>query len=386
MPVIVGLERGAAVSGRVTDDKGEALAGVRVFALRTRGEATGYTDDQGRYRIHGLAEGEYLIGAASEGEGVAGRHKGVTYYPGGEDGRRAEPVELKPSEDREGVDLQFAAHGTGSVHARLVGLDAGMQAEVALVAEGPGAAVVAGARADGEGRFQLERVPAGEYRLLAWAPGTGTGYEQPPRGKTSRFGWSAIEVKEGETAALDVKMGLGVTVEASVAGAGCEGTDSLTLRPEGEWFRHWAFEGVKVAGGWRWENMPSGAYRVEMPALEAECLFKGARVGENGVVARVVRLEGQARLALVVERGSAVIEGRVGGVKTEERRVMLFAEDERGFAAEALCDEDGGFRFEGLAAGKYAAIAYTKTGRVNQKELAVERGERVSIELKSRGE
>jgi hypothetical protein len=66
--------------------------------------------------------------------------------------------------------------------------------------------------------------------------------------------------------------------------------------------------------------------------------------------------------------------------------VVLFAEDERGFGAETLCGEDGGFRFEGLAAGKYVAIAYTKTGRGERKGVVVERGQRVAIELKARGE
>lgn len=385
-PAIVGLERSAAISGRVTDDKGEALAGIRVFAWRAQGEATGYTDDEGRYRIHGLAAGEYAIGAVPEGEAAAGRHKGVAYYPGGGGVRRAEPVELKAGEDRDGVDLQLGGRGTGALQGRLVGLDAGTRAELALVAKGPGAAVVAGARADGEGRFQIDGIPAGEYRLLAWGPGTGMGYEEPPRGKASRFGWAEVEVREGETAAVEVKMAPGVTLEASTVGAGCEGMDSLTLRTEGEWFRHWAFEPVKVAGGWRWERLPAGHYRAEMPALEAGCVFPGVRTKGQATAARVVRLAESGRVEVVVECGNGVVEGRVRGGEADGRRVVLFSEDERGFAAEAVCGDDGGFRFEGLSAGKYAAIAYTKTGRGERKGVVVERGQRVAIELKAGGE
>lgn len=388
-PVIAGLERGAAVSGRVTDDKGEALAGVRVFAWRAQGEATGYTDDEGRYRIHGLAAGEYAIGAVPEGEAASGRHRGVAYYPGGADGGRAEPVELKPGEDRDGADLQLGRRGTGVVQGRLAGLDAGTRAEVALVAlvaKGPGSAVVAGASADGEGRFQIEGIPTGEYRLLAWGPGTGMGYEQPPRGKASRFGWAEVQVREGETTAVEVKLGPGVTVEASAAGAGCEGMDSLTLRPEGEWFAHWRFEAMKTALGWRWENLPPGVYRAEMPALEAACAFPGVRTKGQVTATREVRLAESGRVEVVAERGNGVVEGRVSGEEADGRRVVLFAEDERGFAAEAMCGVDGGFKFEGLAAGKYAAIAYTKTGRGERKAVVIERGQRLAIELKAGGD
>jgi hypothetical protein len=284
------------------------------------------------------------------------------------------------------VDLQFSGRATGVVQGRLVGLDAGTRAEVALVAKGPGAAVVAGAGADGEGRFQIEGVPAGEYRLMAWGPGTGMGYEEAPRGKASRFGWAEVEVREGETAAVDVKMAPGVTAEASTAGAECEGMDSLTLRPEGEWFRHWAFEAAKVPGGWRWENLPAGGYRAQMPALEAGCAFPGVRTKGQATAGRVVRLAESGRVEVMVERGNGVVEGRVSGGEADGRRVVLFAEDERGFGAETLCGEDGGFRFEGLAAGKYVAIAYTKTGRGERKGVVVERGQRVAIELKARGE
>lgn len=377
--VIAGLERSAAISGQVTDDKGEALAGVRVFARRAQAEEVGYTDDQGRYRIHALPAGAHLVGVVAEGRAAA-------YHPGGADGSRAEPIELQPGEDRDGVDLQLIARGTGTVKGRLVGLDVGTRAELALAAKGPGSAVVAVAGADGDGRFQFEALPAGDYRLLAWGPGTGMGYEEPPRGKASRFGWAEVEVREGEPAAVEVKMAPGVTVEASAAGAGCEGMDSLTIRPEGEWFTHWRFEAAKTAGRWRWEDLPPGAYRAEMPELEPACRLEGVRLGPDQTATRVVRLDRQSRIAVLVERGSAVIDGRVSGAEDEARRVVLLDLDGRGFAAEALCGSDGRFRFEGLAAGRYRAIAFSKERRGAGQEIAVERGQRVAIELKAGGD
>jgi hypothetical protein len=68
------LWRFAAIGGRVTDERGEPLAGVQVTALTRLGSgagvqlrpfATELTDDRGEYRIAGLPPGEYAVGALS---------------------------------------------------------------------------------------------------------------------------------------------------------------------------------------------------------------------------------------------------------------------------------------------------------------------------------
>ena len=64
------LYRGAVITGSVADDGGEPVAGIKVEALRRQfadgvwhyaPAGTDLTDDLGRYRVHGLRPGEYIV-------------------------------------------------------------------------------------------------------------------------------------------------------------------------------------------------------------------------------------------------------------------------------------------------------------------------------------
>jgi hypothetical protein len=70
-PVVITLEPGGTIRGRVAFSDGEPAVGVAVFAVRQAAkgvllplrEAVSVTDDKGRYALSGLAEGEYMVGA-----------------------------------------------------------------------------------------------------------------------------------------------------------------------------------------------------------------------------------------------------------------------------------------------------------------------------------
>ena len=69
----VAMARGSAIEGRVTDANGDPLWGVVVAAVRatTEGEpseivAQSRTDDLGRYRVHSLGEGDYVVRVATD--------------------------------------------------------------------------------------------------------------------------------------------------------------------------------------------------------------------------------------------------------------------------------------------------------------------------------
>jgi hypothetical protein len=96
----VTLPKGSVITGRIVDEFGEPLAGVRVGAMRYRyfsGQrrmmnapgtgASDTTDDIGQYRLHGLSPGDYYI-VASFGVNVAMEKSddktgyAPTYFPG----------------------------------------------------------------------------------------------------------------------------------------------------------------------------------------------------------------------------------------------------------------------------------------------------------------
>ena len=91
----VPLSRGGVITGRVSDDAGEPLAGLRVRVYRAK-MAKGYrrledvgaadqTDDTGAYRIFGLPPGDYYVAASlrmAPLDSVVQTTYSPTYYPG----------------------------------------------------------------------------------------------------------------------------------------------------------------------------------------------------------------------------------------------------------------------------------------------------------------
>ena len=91
----VPLSRGGVITGRVSDDTGEPLAGLRVRVYRARMAkgyrrledvgAADYTDDTGAYRIFGLPPGDYYVAASlrmAPLDSVVQTTYSPTYYPG----------------------------------------------------------------------------------------------------------------------------------------------------------------------------------------------------------------------------------------------------------------------------------------------------------------
>ncbi len=126
--VEIALPKGAAISGRVTDDLGDPVTGISVSVSRVavvggrvrfgRGATAVDTDDLGEYRIGGLAAGTYLVRAAGfipimrdaygvDGllSGFAGRQEISTFYPQGSRPAQAKPIVLGAGEEADGIDM-----------------------------------------------------------------------------------------------------------------------------------------------------------------------------------------------------------------------------------------------------------------------------------------
>ena len=167
---VIEVKRGRAVSGRVLGPSGAPVAGATVVlgqqiigdgralstsALESFGDQMGLrqtkSDGQGRYLIGGIGvDRDLVIAAEHDSEG------------------RSLPVAVPIGSDSPAIDLRLA--GFGSVAGLVRAGDKPAQAQV--IATSPAAArqnvvVVAGA----DGRYQIERLAAGDYKLTAMVGG-----------------------------------------------------------------------------------------------------------------------------------------------------------------------------------------------------------------------
>jgi len=189
--VVIRLTHGASVSGTVFDSQGALAAGIEVWAFRLRPEGgdeeliadsiSTRTDETGQYRIAALPGGRYIIcGGRTWGDherppiveigpGQRGFESGAS-YPNGEWINDAEPIRLANDEARGGVNLRLrmapvtnvsgvvrTTDGKPVARARVYLLD--------LDDPGPGSE---DHWTDAAGRFQIDRVEAGRYRVVAF--------------------------------------------------------------------------------------------------------------------------------------------------------------------------------------------------------------------------
>jgi hypothetical protein len=198
----VALERGAALSGRITYDDGSPVTGVAVMAETTKAEKKpdpaninigrammmamsgglkiAVTDDRGTYRIAGLPAGEYrvkadvqLTGNTSMRGGVfnlnslRGTSKMTVFAPATLHEADAQKMTLRAGDDRTDVDVQINLGGTHSVSGHVASavdhhlLNAG---SVTLVDTTDKEVKRSGA-VEPDGSFAIEYVPSGSYTL-----------------------------------------------------------------------------------------------------------------------------------------------------------------------------------------------------------------------------
>jgi protocatechuate 3,4-dioxygenase beta subunit len=129
-PVEVRLKKGAAIVGRVVDERGDPVVGVQVAALTQLSTgnnpttaALTSTDDRGEYRLAGLSDGTFVVGVSTLAAVGPVRTRiadpRTTYYPGTAALGEAQALPLQPGEERRGTDIVVPAD-------RLAGMPSGL--------------------------------------------------------------------------------------------------------------------------------------------------------------------------------------------------------------------------------------------------------------------
>jgi hypothetical protein len=225
------LPRMSVISGRVTDEVGEPLAGVTVFPMqaryfrgRKRMVPVGgmvRTDDTGEYRLIGLTPGDYYVmGTTRDSWTVEGNDKervgfGPTYFSGTLVVANAQAVKLTLGRELSGIDFSMVPGRVATISGTAMSSNgaplAGESINLSQEFAGPNMSSsfgFAGAKVNADGTFTIKDIAPGDYKL------------------TIRTAADKGRLVEGATAVVTV---LGADVEGVSLVTGASGTISGRL-------------------------------------------------------------------------------------------------------------------------------------------------------------
>jgi len=427
----------AVISGRITDEDGDPMSGVRVVAQKKKpgkstreSVGTEATNDLGEYRLAGLFAGQYWIVAmppvdfrdyekqekSSAGGGQPDTRYVNTYYPGTYDAILASSVMLKAGDEMP-VNFTLVPARTYRVRGIITGIAAAQKPAVELFSKA-GDSYRANANEIGPGgEFEVRGVAPGSYVVRASTPTESQSF-------TSHLDVSVV--------AADVD-GVKLTPQPSFTLSGhlrIEGSASADLTqysanlrqaelPEDPgFFMSQEFFGTNAPvdrlGNFEWKNVTSGNYIVQVYGGDGQGFFLksvklGGRAIETGFTA-----SGPATLDLVVSTKGGTIEGavllrekekdadtdRVNNDHPVANATVVAVPEEKyrrlpdrfGIGS---TDQHGHFTIRGLAPGSYTLYAwqdleegvyrdpdFLKSQEANGTAVKVQEGSHQMIELK----
>jgi hypothetical protein len=392
--VLFRLTRTAVVTGRVTNEDGEAMSRVQVIALRGPSEeeiedgdrstsrrlhavSSAQTDDRGQYRIFGLKPGEYYIKGTDSFEPdrnmvvdqsywlqqELGSEYAAMYSPGVPQASQAQAVSVRAGEEVQ-ADVSMQRIKTMEVAGHVIGRDGPAKNTWVQLEQSGGDdyGIDRQATTDEKGNFRLKGVPPGSYVIAAYQQSEGEDvYEARGRQK--------IEVGGENIDSLTISLG-GINIQGrvTVAGAGTLTLDRLRVGLSGV-DEDGQFSGqgrVKKDGTFEIPWVSDGNFALYVQGLGDDGYVKSARLGSDDILEKGLQLEKGGpggRLEVVVSSASAQLEGSVSGDDGAVIGASVRASPEpetpynRSGSHGARTDQTGHFSLTGLAPGTYRVVA-----------------------------
>ncbi|MEM1202795.1 MAG: carboxypeptidase-like regulatory domain-containing protein [Acidobacteriota bacterium] len=351
--VEVVLKRGATVSGRVTAKGGdpvpEAMIRVASAGGRSMGRAgflnSARTDADGRYQLGGVEPGRRTL---------------EVYHS--EFGRAAETLEVRADAGNR-QDFTLGAQGT-TVSGVVIDPDGSPLpgANLSLVPSAAARASGVAGLSDAEGRFEIEGVRDGQYRLLAAHADFAVSESEDP-----------IEVAGSPISGVVVRARGGTVLGGQITGLDFDQLSDLSVIAMSMTLRDHKTAAVDFEGKYRVEQLAPGRWKVMASAPD------GRQVQEEIDIA-----EGAAEETLDLEFGGGLtLEGRVTlrGQPIDGGSIFLRGASQESGAG-GTTDHRGQFSIDGLEAGTYDLVVYEpSSGLRHNQSVEVPAGGPVEVAL-----
>jgi protocatechuate 3,4-dioxygenase beta subunit len=350
----ISLSKGATLTGRVVDSRGEPVAGATLYASQAEPQTGGFqqvegsADGDGRYRLEGLEIATYWATATSP------------------DGETLEAsVKVRP-----GINpLDFTFPGGVDVEGRVLDRDGvplpGATASLKPVPGGKVFHAVAGA----EGFFRIRTVADGDYLLAGQAEGFAA-TAQPGEIHVSGQAVQGLELRLDRGTVLTGKL-IGVAPEQLAIGA-----IHASNRPGSGPFSSQV--GVATGEGYRITGLDPGTWEVS--AFTSDGRFThGSVVIDPGMDRATLDLEFTTGLTL---------SGRVLADGAPLIGAQVFVQSSTGSTpsgGNAMTVWDGGFRITGLAPGRYRVVIAGRSGIGHGEEIEISEDREATFEIVTGG-
>ena len=395
---VVGLVRGAVITGRVTDENGEPLSRVQVNSVLFPGGAargirtsTASTDDLGQFRIFGLVPGEYGVAAEARGntfvppnappEAEEDRVGFVTtYYPGTADEAAGQRVRTRTGAETAGVEIRMVSGRLFYVSGMVVDSQGRSVARAGGTffkrSQGTIVASSFGFSTDDQGRFQMRNVAPGTYRL--------TVRQQMPPGVRAPDGWDG-EVAEFASMPITIASDLEGILITTSPGAAISGTVVFDGGPPqlaaGQTFQmRVSAQAAEPENSMGLQTPPPALVTPDltftMRGLAGDIILrssapnqylKAVLLGAQDITDAPHEFKNGERVTIVMTSRASALEGTVtdaaGKPVTSNTLIMLFSDDKTLWRSNALRtrrtgpDSTGHFRIPGLLPGRYYLVA-----------------------------